>query len=620
MATTTKKTTSRPTNAKSKKKKVASLSPLSLFTRRYAVALVTVATFMIVGGFTLVWAMAATTTSSFWSTSTVPSTLSSTDSSSTEVGLRFKSDVAGYITGVRFYKSAQNTGIHTGNLWDNSGKLLATVTFTNETASGWQTANFSKPVSVAASTIYVISYHAPNGHYSYNGHYFSKAAYKKGHLTAVRDSASHRNGSFAHNVSSAAFPTSSAGGANYWVDVLFNTQLINPQPAPAAPTNVTGTAPDSTKAIITWQASVSTNPITNYTVYRDGVKLVDVGPVLTYTDTSVTANTTYSYQVRATDNAGTSSVLSVAASVTVPPATSTGGGTGGSTGGTTGWPDASNTGYPAGLQLHTCPTTITASGTYDACEFNGGVNITGVCTGSVKITRSLINGQVDVRGPGGYEFTVDSNGVPQTAPNAGCSDQGAVISDTTINCGCQSGSSAAFPATDTPPIVAGLNFTLLRDNIYNGGHGVAPDEFATIQDSYIHELGGNTDAHKDGLFISDGDHVTARHNNIECNDGSKAGCTAAIALLNDFSDETYMTFDNNLLNTNGAYCFYGGAKISAKPYQSSYITFTNNHFGRKIYPKCAYYGPVTYFDSTRPGMVWSGNVWDDTGAAVAPGN
>jgi hypothetical protein len=25
---------------------------------------------------------------------------------------------------------------------------------------------------------------------------------------------------------------------------------------------------------------------------------------------------------------------------------------------------------------------------------------------------------------------------------------------------------------------------------------------------------------------------------------------------------------------------------------------------------------VTYFDSTAPGNVWSGNVWDDTGAPV----
>jgi hypothetical protein len=29
-------------------------------------------------------------------------------------------------------------------------------------------------------------------------------------------------------------------------------------------------------------------------------------------------------------------------------------------------------------------------------------------------------------------------------------------------------------------------------------------------------------------------------------------------------------------------------------------------------------GPVTYWDSRQPGMVWSGNVWDDTGQIVNP--
>ncbi len=40
------------------------------------------------------------------------------------------------MTGVRFYKSAANTGTHIGSLWSASGQLLAQATFTNETASG----------------------------------------------------------------------------------------------------------------------------------------------------------------------------------------------------------------------------------------------------------------------------------------------------------------------------------------------------------------------------------------------------------------------------------------------------------------------------------------------------
>ena len=55
-----------------------------------------------------------------------------------ELGVRFKADSDGWITALRFYKSAANTGPHIGNLWSNTGVLLATVNFTNETGSGWQ--------------------------------------------------------------------------------------------------------------------------------------------------------------------------------------------------------------------------------------------------------------------------------------------------------------------------------------------------------------------------------------------------------------------------------------------------------------------------------------------------
>ena len=48
----------------------------------------------------------------------------------------------GIITGLRYYKSAQDTGTHTGSLWTSTGTLLAHATFTNESASGWQTVHF----------------------------------------------------------------------------------------------------------------------------------------------------------------------------------------------------------------------------------------------------------------------------------------------------------------------------------------------------------------------------------------------------------------------------------------------------------------------------------------------
>ena len=42
-------------------------------------------------------------------------------------------------------------------------------TFSGETGSGWQTLTFATPVPVTADTTYVVSYLAPNGHYSVTG-------------------------------------------------------------------------------------------------------------------------------------------------------------------------------------------------------------------------------------------------------------------------------------------------------------------------------------------------------------------------------------------------------------------------------------------------------------------
>src|SRR5262249_49060351 len=76
----------------------------------------------------------------------------SDDTNSVELGLKFMSDTDGFVTGVRFYKTPDNIGLHTGRLWTDDGTLLGQVTFTEETAFGWQQANFEKPIPVESGT------------------------------------------------------------------------------------------------------------------------------------------------------------------------------------------------------------------------------------------------------------------------------------------------------------------------------------------------------------------------------------------------------------------------------------------------------------------------------------
>jgi hypothetical protein len=136
-------------------------------------------------------------------------------------GGEFRSDVSGYITGVRFYKAAGNTGTHVGNLWSSTGTKLATATFTGETASGWQQVNFPSPVAITANTLYIASYFCPVGFYNISVNYFTGTGVDTPPLHLLRSGVSGPNGVFAYN-STSAFPNQSYADSNYWVDVVFS--------------------------------------------------------------------------------------------------------------------------------------------------------------------------------------------------------------------------------------------------------------------------------------------------------------------------------------------------------------------------------------------------------------
>ncbi len=113
---------------------------------------------------------------SIWQDGTPTGAADTTDTSPLTLGVQFLASSSGYITGARFYKEADNTGTQTGSLWTASGTLLASGTFSGETASGWQELDFSTPVPITAGTTYVASYFTSAGHY---------AATQKGLASAV---------------------------------------------------------------------------------------------------------------------------------------------------------------------------------------------------------------------------------------------------------------------------------------------------------------------------------------------------------------------------------------------------------------------------------------------------
>jgi hypothetical protein len=156
---------------------------------------------------------------SAWSGSATPGNASVSDPNAVELGVKFRVDLNGFITGIRFYKGASNTGTHIGNLWTSSGQLLATATFTGESASGWQQLTFGAPVAVNANAVYVASYHTDTGNYAADNGYFANSGVDSFPVHLLQDGASGGDGVYAYG--STSFPSNTYQSSNYWVDVVF---------------------------------------------------------------------------------------------------------------------------------------------------------------------------------------------------------------------------------------------------------------------------------------------------------------------------------------------------------------------------------------------------------------
>ncbi|MCC6637590.1 MAG: DUF4082 domain-containing protein, partial [Ignavibacteriaceae bacterium] len=130
-----------------------------------------------------------------------------------ELGTKFTASQAIMVKSIRFYKTASETGVHTGKLWSSTGTLLASVVFSGETASGWQVQDLTSPVMIAAGTVYVVSVNA-NTEYpiTQNG---LQSVVTNGILSSVADG---NNGVF--NESQGSFPSQSFNNSNYFVDIV----------------------------------------------------------------------------------------------------------------------------------------------------------------------------------------------------------------------------------------------------------------------------------------------------------------------------------------------------------------------------------------------------------------
>ena len=182
---------------------------------------------------------------------------------STEIGVKFKSDIDGFITGIRFYKYAANTGTHVGNIWITDGTNLGQVTFMGESSSGWQQADFATSVPIYAGVTYIASYHTTVGYMARTIGQLSSIGVDNAPLHLLQNGIDGGNGIFEYSATT-IFPVQETSGDYDWLDVIL--EYIP---------NVTG-----------W-AMIYSDYSNEINFVADGVKVFAWDNPTTYTNTSV---------------------------------------------------------------------------------------------------------------------------------------------------------------------------------------------------------------------------------------------------------------------------------------------------------------------------------------------
>jgi hypothetical protein len=424
-----------------------------------------------------------------WTPASNPTNADAGADSPVELGVLFKSDVNGTVSGIRFYKSAANTGTHIGSLWSSTGTLLSSAAFSNETASGWQQVSFATPVAITANTVYVASYHSTVGHYADDLNYFTTVGVDAPPLHAVADTATAPNGVFTYGANS-VFPTTGFNSSNYWVDVVFtpSATLTSIAVTPASPViqaggaqsfTATGTYSDNSTQNITSQVTWSSSNSAVATINASGVATGVAGgtssikatlgavnnsttltvqpATLVITTASLPSGTQgVAYTASLSSSGGTPAVSwTLANKTTLPPglALSLAGqitGTPTASGTATFTVQATDSGSPAQIATQTLSITIAAAGC--PCSISGAISGSGGNGATVTLTGGA---SVTANASGGYTFTGVANGSYTVTPTK---------TGFTFTPGNQ-------PVTVNNANVTGVNFTSTQ----NAGTGLAID-------------------------------------------------------------------------------------------------------------------------------------------------
>lgn len=257
------------------------------------------------------------------------------------------------------------------------------------------------------------------------------------------------------------------------------------------------------------------------------------------------------------------------------------------------WPNASNTGPDPDLVLSTW---------IGSCIINTSGMV--VDRKIMKCSQVVINAShVTIKNS---IIEAGVSGISAVVINAGPT----IIEDTEVRVGVNSSG------------LDGANFTATRVEVSGGNRGGYCSQ-CTIQDSWIHGGRATGSAHASGLRANQ--YSNFIHNTIIC-DIPGSFCSADLTGYPDFAPTMYWTITNNFFGpaVGSYYCAYGGNTAgkthSNDANNATYIQFRDNVFARGTKGTCAAPvtgkgTPITDYNKSKVGWVWSGNKYED-GVAI----
>ena len=263
----------------------------------------------------------------------------------------------------------------------------------------------------------------------------------------------------------------------------------------------------------------------------------------------------------------------------------------------TGFPNASNTGPTGTLTAYTGPCTLPAGTTLTIDSKNVSAKCGELIANQDRTTLTIRNSLLPR--------------VEMTDPDTASS---LAISDSEVRApGYYEGA------------VWGGNLTLTRVEVTGGQHSVHCQSNCTVTDSWLHaQYNDPAKSFHTNAFITNGGHgIVLKHNTLHCDstlNANDGGCTADVSLFGDFEKVYDVLVEGNYLRANGSsisYCAYGGYQPTKRYPVATQIRYVDNVFERGSNRKCGVYGPVTSFQASATGNVWSGNRYDD-GVVIDP--